>query len=167
MIRHMVNLLWPIAALFVALTALAFIAGADWPSKERGDFALIVFIVAFKVLISSVILRRMHGRDWLSLSFVAMFLSVASVFVYRTGVYLWPEYTLENETSIIRFIRLFLLVAIAWATVQILRTPDPEIEQRRRRAVQRARGHAAGRVEGHAEGVAQEQADQLEREELA
>ncbi len=179
MIRHSAYLLWPVAAVLAVLTVIAVLLGADWPSAKRGDFALIVFIMAFFLLMVSVILRRMHSLDLLSLSFGAVFLAMAGVYLYAISRTLWPMFTTSNLETILWVVRLPLLCSAAWATVMLIVTPDPEIEQQRRRVAQRKEGraeghtaghksgHAAGRTAGHAEGMAQEHAEQLEREDAA
>ncbi len=173
------KLLWPVALIFAVLTAFAFIAGATWPSGAYVDFALLVFIVFFHLFLSSILLRRMHTWDWLTLSFISVFLTMSGVFLFALSRRLWPVFVNENLETILWFVRIPLLAALIWATVQLLLTPDPEIDQQRRRVAQRAEGraeghtagrkagHAAGRTKGHAEGMAQEHAEQLEREDAA
>ncbi len=164
MIRHAAYLLWPVALVFTALTAFAFLAGAAIPPSARLDFAVIVFIAVFQMLMASVILQRMHGWDWLSLSFCAVFFSMSFVFLFAASRRLWPVFVERNLEVLLWSVRIPLLCALIWATVMLIVTPDPEIEQKRQRAVQRREGRAEGRTVGHAEGVAQEQDDQHERE---
>ncbi len=165
MIRHIATILWPVAVLWAIMAALFFVTSATWPEQASGYAFTLVNAGAFFLLLAFVIATRMHGWDWLTASLISLLVTTGAFFLYRASLRLGIVWVTEHHEAFRMAVTVTLNLAMAWGYVMLRITPDPEIEQQRRRVAQRREGRAEGRTAGHAEGVAQEQDDQRGRDE--
>ena len=155
MIRRMLSIIAPVIAVWVVLIAFGFWRDADWPEDRLLQFITLSAVASFVMLVSTLMLRRMHGRDWLTISLAVAFASLAVIPFYLMAVSLWREFYLAHRDHMLYAACAAMLIPLAWATVMLLITPDGSYAADQR---------AEGVIEGRAEGVAQEQHDQHVRE---
>jgi nitrate reductase gamma subunit len=147
---------WPMLLVFAAFLIFGVIFGAEWPKDNWFDFSLLVVITGFNVLLATLILRRMHGRDWLTIALASVFIAVAVIWCFAAVGMLWTDFSAEYRDAYINPLRIGIIVTHLWATYLLITTADDggyAAEQR-----------AEGVIEGHIEGVAQEKSDQYDRE---
>jgi hypothetical protein len=131
------------------------LGGAHKPANWF-DFSLLVVITGFNVLLASLILRRMHGRDWLTIALASVFIAVAVIWCSAAAGMLWTDFYAEYRDLYINPLRIGIVATHVWATYLLITTADDggyAADQR-----------AEGVIEGHLEGVAQEKSDQYDRE---
>jgi hypothetical protein len=155
MSRHLRDVLWPVLLVLGSFLLLGLLTNANWPSDGRLDFAIIVWIAVFDLLMATVLLRRMDVWDWLAFWLGMVFLTKAAIWFTAAGSQLWPGFY-QDHIEVIRWIlRISLLISLPSAFAMLVLVPDERYAREQR---------AEGVIEGHAEGVAQEQSDQHERE---
>ena len=123
-IHRILDAIWPVCMMLAALFGFGLLFGADWPNERRLDFALLVWIAAFLVLLATIILRRMNGCDWLTIALASVFLTIAVLRFFQLGFALWPVWFMENEEWITQSLRASVAVTLTWATVLLVTTPD-------------------------------------------
>jgi hypothetical protein len=163
MIRRIRQVIWPVLIVWAVLLGLAFISEANWPNDNWLDFGIILWIATFDLLLATVLLRRMHGFDWLAFSLGCVFLTKSTLWFTAAGSQLWPEFAADHAQGIRWILRISLLISLPAAFAMLLITPD-ERYAREQRAEGVIEGYEEGMIEGHAEGMAQEASDQLSRE---
>src|SRR6187402_87354 len=67
--------IWPVTLLWLVLLAIALWRDATWPTEgtRQTSFTALCVVVTFLLLVSTLMLRRMHGWDWLTISLAAAF----------------------------------------------------------------------------------------------
>jgi fucose 4-O-acetylase-like acetyltransferase len=146
---------WPMLLVFAIFLIGGVLGGAHKPANWF-DFSLLVVITGFNVLLASLILRRMHGRDWLTIALASVFIAVAVIWCFAAVGMLWTDFSAKYRDAYINPLRIGIIVTHLWATYLLITTADDG----RYAAEQRAEGV----IEGHLEGVAQEKSDQYDRE---
>jgi hypothetical protein len=155
MSRHLRDVLWPVLLVLGSFLLLGVLTHAQWPHDNRLDFAIIVWIAIFDLLMATVLLRRMDAWDWLAFWLGMVFLTKSAIWFTAAGSQLWPDFYLDHIEVIRWILRISLLISLPSAFAMLVLVPDERYAREQR---------AEGVIEGHAEGVAQEQYDQHERE---
>lgn len=123
---RVLDTVFPIALLWAVMFGFALWKDADWPETRRLDFALLFCIASFLVLLASVILRRMNGCDWLTISLASVFLTIACVRFYALGYWLWPHWFETNDRWLVQVLRASVVVTLIVATALLASTPDED-----------------------------------------
>jgi hypothetical protein len=164
MTRHVFRVLWPLALVWIVLLSFAFITDAKMPAEGRRlDFAIVLAIASFDLLMATMLFRRMGALDWLAIALGLVFVVKSSLWFYAAGAQLWPAFAADHRETILWALRIGLIGTLVSAFVMLLITPD-ESTPDEARAEGVIEGYEEGMIEGHAEGMAQEASDQLSRE---
>lgn len=154
-IRQCGSSLLPVAAVWAVLIAFGFWRDADWPGTVLHVWGTLAVVASFLLLVSTLMLRRMHGWDWLTVSLAAAFAAISLMPFYLMAARMWPAFFADHRTTLLYLVCAGMVVPLAFAVLMLLFTEDGSYAAEQR---------AEGVIEGHAAGVADEQADQRARE---
>lgn len=128
-IRLAVWALLAVGWFWAVLVAFGLWHDARWPqaADARQNFAVFGLIVSF--LLVKVILMAARTRTWtrLGASLIASNVAFALLYCYVMAAALWP--VLATWTGFgwqaVDALRAFIVVAVAWAAIELILTPDP------------------------------------------
>lgn len=125
-LKTAISTLWPVAVLWTVLIGVGFAFNADWPPRADllPDFGLLCCIATFLVLLATLILRRMHGIDWLTIALATVFIAFSAVYFFSLGATLWPVWFTANRDWLLNLLRVVIAASMIWATALLLMTPD-------------------------------------------
>ncbi len=122
--RLAISSIWPLAVLWAVLIGAGFAFDANWPQEWFPDFLLLAFIASFLVLLATLILRRMHGVDFLTIALASVFLAMSVIYFFGMGTILWPHWFAANRDWLLNLLRIAVAASGVWATALLLLTPD-------------------------------------------
>ena len=155
-IRNAGASLLPVAAVWAALIAFGVWRDADWPDRVFHVWGTLAVMATFLLLVATLMLRRMHGFDWLTVSLAAAFSAVSLMPFYLLAGALWPQYFREHRSDLLYVISVAILIPLIVAILMLLYAGENGYAAQQR---------AEGVIEGHAAGVAEEKREQHAREE--
>jgi hypothetical protein len=149
-----------VALLWLVLLAFGFWRDARWPegSQRELSFAALALVSTYLVLVATLMLRRMHGWDRLTIVLALAFATTALIPFYLLAAQLWPLFFRAHQTTLVVGTCVILIGILTIAIVTLLTTPYTDYAREQR---------AEGVIEGHAAGVADEQAAQQVRDDAA
>lgn len=151
MLRRVANTIIPVVVIWIALIVFGLLADAEWPDAGTTliSFAALCIVATFLLLVSTMMVRRMHGKDGLTLALAFAFATDSLMPFYLMGSILWRAFFQEHRLPLLIATATTLIVGSMVAIIALILTPD----------------NGNQRAEDYAAGVAQEQRDQMRREE--
>ena len=109
---------------WAALIAFGFWRGADWPDTILHVWGTLAIVATFLILVSTLMLRRMHGRDWLTISLAVAFAAVSLMPFYLMAGSLWRMFFAEHREPLLYVVCAAMVIPLAGAIVMLVITPD-------------------------------------------
>lgn len=123
-IRCTISTIAPVAIVWVVLIAFAFWQDADWPDERRYIWLTVAVVATFLMIVSTMMLRRMHGVDWLTISLAAAFAAVSLMPFYLLASSMWRAFFAEHQRVLLYAVCIGMAVPALWAIVMLAITPD-------------------------------------------